>query len=49
MLATCNCFILLKHEMPCALILLCDRAGSSKAARMAMMAMTTSNSISVKP
>ena len=43
------CFMLLKQEMPCARILAFDNAGNSIAARMAMMAMTTSNSISVKP
>src|SRR5439155_1067997 len=37
------------HWMPCALLLLLDRAGNSIAARMATMAITTSNSISVKP
>ena len=44
-----NCFSLLMHWMPCACALALARAGSSIAARMAMMAMTTSNSMSVNP
>jgi hypothetical protein len=35
--------------MPSALVLAFANAGSSRAARMAMMAMTTSNSMRVKP
>jgi len=37
------------HDMPCALVLAFERAGKSMPARMAMMAMTTSSSIKVKP
>src|SRR5690348_9662087 len=37
------------HWMVCARCLAADKAGNNKAARMAMMAITTSNSISVKP
>src|SRR5665213_1844080 len=44
-----SCFILLIHWMPCAFCLALDKAGSSIAARIAMMAMTTSNSIKVNP
>src|ERR1041384_6447888 len=40
-------FTLDKQEVRCALLLAVDKAGSSIAARMAMTAMTTSNSISV--
>src|SRR5437762_3103467 len=42
------CFWLFRHAMRCALALAFANAGSNSAARMAMMAMTTSNSISVK-
>ena len=38
---------LFRQEMPCALALALARAGSSSAARMAIMAITTSNSMSV--
>src|SRR4051794_18588556 len=44
-----SCLRLLMHFVPCALHLARLRAGSSIAARMAMMAMTTNNSIKVKP
>src|SRR5262245_55475307 len=37
------------HRTPFALLFALARAGKSRPARMAMMAMTTSNSISVKP
>ena len=37
------------HWMPWALSLARVKAGKSRAARMAMMAMTTSSSINVKP
>src|SRR5271169_1187812 len=47
--ARANCRVLFKHVMPWAFCLALDRAGSSIAARMAMMAMTTSNSMSVNP
>ena len=43
------CFSLFMQKICCALALACARAGRSMAARMAMMAITTSNSISVKP
>ena len=42
-----SCLPLLMHAMPCAFNLALPSAGNSSAARMAMMAMTTSNSISV--
>ena len=41
--------MLFMHEIPCALVLALPKAGRSSDARMAMMAMTTSNSIKVKP
>src|SRR4051794_1281677 len=44
-----SCFRLLTHEICCALHFALESAGNSIAARMAMMAMTTSNSINVKP
>ena len=44
-----NCLRLFMHDMPCALVLALERAGKSMPARMAMMAMTTSSSMSVKP
>src|SRR5947208_1231437 len=44
-----NCLVLLRHLIWFALDLALASAGSSMAARMAMMAMTTSNSIRVKP
>ena len=47
--AVCICFKLFMQVMACALVLACDNAGNSMAARMAMMAMTTSSSIKVKP
>src|ERR1700759_2130407 len=49
MLAICSCLMLLRHEIPWARTLALDRAGKSIAARIAIMAMTTSNSIRVKP
>src|SRR3974390_2460300 len=42
-----NCLLLFRQMMPWALDLALLRAGSSIAARMAMMAITTSNSMSV--
>src|ERR1035437_962324 len=45
---SCNCFLLLRHMVCQALLLARAKAGRSKAARMAMMAITTSNSIKVK-
>ena len=48
MLAKLNCLRLLKHAICCALSFAPAKAGINRAARMAMMAMTTSNSISVK-
>src|SRR5689334_2360130 len=47
--ATINCFPLFMQWTPCALHLARDSAGSNMAARMAMMAITTSNSIRVNP
>src|SRR6185503_10287464 len=41
--------LLLRQPIWCALDLALVRAGSNRAARMAMIAMTTSNSMSVKP
>src|SRR3954462_15098217 len=41
------CFWLFRQAVRCALALAFANAGSNSAARMAMMAMTTSNSISV--
>ena len=49
MLASPHCLRLLVQEMRLARSLALASAGSSKAARIAMMAMTTSNSIKVKP
>ena len=46
-LARQNCRMLFKQAAPCALFLALAGAGSSSAARIAMIAMTTSNSISV--
>src|SRR5882672_11994027 len=43
------CRRLLIHWAPLALHLALDKAGNNMAARMAMMAITTSNSIRVKP
>src|SRR4051794_2802542 len=43
------CLRLLKQVVRCPRALAFDKAGSSNAARMAMMAMTTSISMSVKP
>src|SRR5438876_755394 len=47
--ASVNCRMLFMHIMPWALSLDLLRAGRSIAARMAMMAITTSSSISVQP
>src|ERR1017187_5610050 len=47
-MAISACFSLFKHTVRLALSLAFDRAGNSMAARMAMMAITTSNSIKVK-
>src|SRR6266498_4070985 len=49
MKANWSCFSLLWHRAPVAFIVAFDKAGKSKLARMAMMAMTTSSSMSVKP
>ena len=48
-LASINCLVLFMQEMPCALVFALAKAGRSNAARMAMMAITTSSSIRVKP
>src|ERR1035441_4285020 len=45
----CNCLKLLKHWILLAFSLARASAGNSKAARMAIMAMTTSSSIRVNP
>src|SRR5213592_4979391 len=47
--ASTSCLLLFMHMMPCALVLALAKAGKSKLARMAMMAMTTNRSIKVKP
>src|ERR1035438_10563506 len=47
--ANVNCFWLLRQVTRSAFCLAFASAGSNSAARMAMMAITTSNSISVKP
>src|ERR1039458_3659808 len=47
-MAVIICLPLLRQAMPCALPLAWDKTGSSKAARIAMMAMTTSSSMRVK-
>src|SRR5689334_4335913 len=44
-----TCLVLFMQEMAWALILAFDNAGRSMAARIAIIAMTTSNSIKVKP
>src|SRR3989442_375006 len=49
MKANWSCFSLLWQRAPVAFIVAFDNAGKSKLARMAMMAMTTSSSMSVKP
>src|ERR1035437_1438093 len=45
--ASSNCFVLFKQPMPSAFVLALLNAGKSSAARIAMMAMTTSSSIRV--
>ena len=42
------CFVLFKQAVACAFSFALLKAGSSMAAKMAMIAMTTSNSINVK-
>ncbi len=44
-----SCLLLFMHEMPCALVFALARAGNNMPAKMAIMAITTSNSIRVKP
>jgi hypothetical protein len=44
-----SCLLLLMQAMPWALVLAFDRAGRSMPARIAMIAMTTSSSMRVKP
>src|SRR5437667_4910285 len=44
-----NCFILLRHAMPWALVFALASAGKSKPASMAMMAITTRSSMRVNP
>src|SRR2546430_2773111 len=41
--------MLLMHLIPCALVFALASAGNNRPARMAMIAMTTNNSIKVKP
>ena len=43
-----SCLLLFMHEMPCALVLALARAGNNMPAKMAIMAITTSNSMRVK-
>ena len=43
-----SCFRLLTHRIDCAARLALPKAGDNNAARIAMMAMTTNNSMSVK-
>ena len=47
-LASARGFSLFMQQVPCAPSLAPDRAGRSKAARIAMMAMTTRSSIKMK-
>ena len=47
--ASINCLLLFKHAAPVAVALALAKAGRSRAANMAMIAMTTSNSIKVNP
>src|SRR6266542_2420784 len=47
--ASCSCRTLLRHATPCAFALALLNAGNSIEARIAMMAMTTSNSMRVNP
>ena len=46
--ATVNCLMLLMQSICCARNFALDNAGNNIAAKMAIMAITTSNSISVK-
>ena len=46
--ASAHCFVLLMHCAPCALSFARDIAGNSIAAKIAIIAITTNNSISVK-
>src|SRR6266516_508556 len=46
--ASASCFWLLRHEAVIAFCFAFDNAGKSRAARIAMMAMTTNNSMRVK-
>src|SRR5205809_6775885 len=45
---SCNCLRLLRHWIPCAFVFDLLNAGRSRPARMAIIAITTSSSISVK-
>src|SRR5450759_4835399 len=45
---SCNCFVLVKQAVMCALLFALANAGNNIAARIAMMAMTTRSSIKVK-
>jgi hypothetical protein len=47
--ASCSCFSLFMHLMPCAFVFAFESAGKSMLANMAMIAITTSNSIKVNP
>jgi len=44
-----SCLLLFMHEMPCALVFALAKAGNNMPAKMAIIAITTSNSINVKP
>src|SRR5690606_32282550 len=44
-----SCFPLLRHLIPCAFVFALAKAGRSMLARIAMIAITTSSSIRVKP
>src|SRR5438067_306097 len=47
--ANINCRLLFRQEIPWAFVLALAKAGSNRPARMAIMAITTNNSISVNP
>src|SRR5215467_1570630 len=47
--AMVSCFVLLRQEIPCDLVLALPSTGKSIAAKIAMIAITTSSSIKVKP
>src|SRR5215471_3417764 len=47
--ASVSCFVLLRQEIPCDLVFAFPSTGNSIAAKIAMIAITTSNSMRVKP